>query len=73
MCVLDKKKAKFGILFLTIFIILMIYPYGPINNIGHSLPRLSYFRDIAIYSPEQTTYDGPMSGYYPAVYGFEEV
>jgi len=73
MGVLDKKKVKLSIVFLTIFIVLMIRPYGPINNIGHSLPRLSFIHDIAIHSPEATTYDGPMSGHYPAIYGFEDV
>jgi hypothetical protein len=74
-----KLKKKRVILVVTIFFLCFfsltefnISSYDPLedNRAKFRLPRPSN-SDITISTPENKTYIEPMSGYYPATYGFE--
>ena len=71
-------KIRKSSLYLMIFVVLVMIPTGPlVLNISmgiseKSLNSSSVIYDIQINSPEAITYNNPMSGYYPALHGFED-
>ncbi|KKK65272.1 hypothetical protein LCGC14_2975820, partial [marine sediment metagenome] len=75
-----KKTKIYGFLFLSIIISFTIYPsFSKVftlfaveqdNSIESFEPKTSA-NEIIIITPENITYIDPMSGYYPATYGFE--
>ena len=78
------KRQHIFQLFCTLFIILSILSssilfniqigenQGIFNNLDNFFnPNVSAIQDITIITPENKTYTTPMSGYYPATYGFE--
>ena len=68
------KKVTLSIVFLLLLVFgFSIGMFSPmINNDNENIetPRASD-GEITIITPENKTYTGPMSGYYPATYGFE--
>ena len=76
------KKLKITIFFTILTLLLTIsyftqtskvYPSDKIdqkNKAINKIPRISS-NEINITTPENKTYTGPMSGYYPGTYGFE--
>ncbi|MFX1316940.1 MAG: hypothetical protein ACFE9T_13845, partial [Promethearchaeota archaeon] len=76
------KNLKKRTIFLGILFILCLSNYTPFLTIGNNaiktdiqedlLPKLNA-EVINLTTPENKTYFDPMSGYYPATYGFESV
>ncbi|MHA1749759.1 MAG: hypothetical protein ACTSYF_14090 [Promethearchaeota archaeon] len=67
---INKTKAfSLGILFFICLSNIMIYIPTSTDNINQSLKTSA--GEINIVTPENKTYIEPMSGYYPATYGFE--
>ncbi|MFX1390115.1 MAG: S8 family serine peptidase [Promethearchaeota archaeon] len=68
----NRKLETFSILTLIVLVSGIIPLVG--INLGYSsieAPKSSSTEEITINSPEETAYREPMSGYYPATYGFE--
>ena len=66
------KIRKYLILIFLCVIVCSVIPFNPIINTESTNPKLSVIHDITINSPQATTYDGPMEGYFPGYFGFED-
>ena len=79
-----KNKSKIKTIIITLGMVsafLSINNYNLIDDQGNSEEKMDFYNEtdlkvaasnITIATPENKTYVGPMSGYYPAVYGFED-
>ncbi|MFX1570955.1 MAG: hypothetical protein ACFFCV_21660 [Promethearchaeota archaeon] len=67
----NRSTLKFILsLFLLALFLVPIFRVHETNLSYNNFPHLSS-SEILIYSPENKTYRGPMHGYYPATFGFE--
>ncbi len=79
-----KNKHKLKIIIITLGLFLALSTISKINIIddqGNKEEKMEFYDEtdlksaasnITIVTPENKTYFGPMSGYYPATYGFED-
>ena len=73
----NKSKSVFLAVFTIVFLLSVISNLNFNNNslfhntINEETSPRSSANEITITTPENITYTEPMSGYYPALYGFE--
>ncbi|MFX1323348.1 MAG: hypothetical protein ACFE8N_00210 [Promethearchaeota archaeon] len=69
----DKKYVYIILVIVTVFTVnFSIFQHNKYNNVSLKDKNIRMnVQDITIVTPENKTYTEPMSGYYPATYGFE--